>query len=107
MLEIDVSGLPTSWAMPAASKPKPAILSWCINCAWVSCSSRVRSAMRFSSSVWFSRNAALRLLRCSPMPLSSRLSALEAQVSTASNSSIVSTATADCSCWCRMMYSSP
>ena len=39
MVEIDVSGLPTSWAIPAASRPKPAIFSWCMSWAWVSCSS--------------------------------------------------------------------
>ena len=44
-----VSGLPTSWAMPAASRPKAAIFSWCRTWAWACCSSRVRSAMRASS----------------------------------------------------------
>ena len=51
---IEVSGLPTSWAMPAASRPNAAIFSWCSTCACASCSSRVRSAMRASSWAWFS-----------------------------------------------------
>ena len=43
---IDVSGLPTSWAMPAARSPKAAIFSWWSTWACASWSSRVRSAMR-------------------------------------------------------------
>ena len=85
---IDVSGLPTSWAMPAASRPNAAIFSWWRTWAWDSCSSRVRSAMRASSCAWFSRRAALSCARCSPTPLSSRASASLAQVTQPSTTSM-------------------